>query len=303
MTLPKLTDYSTFEDETLPFADTGSDSSDDAEKATATEGKGGKKGSLAVWIQVTVILILLVCVLCGAFSAAAVQVLDGAIPEFELNAWRFFIQWLMVVPVVLYKRTPIRTAVRNIPILGLSIFLVNVLNVVMYTTYIYLPLGLADGLMNAVVLSGNALLSLCIKDDRKCALYIGAGMCVIGFVLMMQPGFMFAGAGLPPPPVTNWTSSCKNNLTAGHSHDPSDPMGYVYAILSALVLIGSFHAIGKMVEVLDPFTFSFWNGILGTGNTSMACTNGNMLQKCYNAPIFPKMRLYTLKFEVVPAFI
>ena len=227
--------------------------------------------SQPVLFQSGVILCLMLCILCGAIGSAAVQVLGGAIPEFELNAWRFGIQWILMIPIMIYKGCELKVPCKKLPLMGLNIMLLNALNVFMFTTYIYLPLGLADGLMNAVILAGNAFLSICIKGDRKLTLYIGVVLCIIGLVLMMQPPFLFSGADLPPPPVTNWTSPCGENFTShgnttvlGSSLTISGIMGYVYAVISSGLIIGYYHAISRLVKDVDPFTFAFWNALLGT---------------------------------------
>jgi drug/metabolite transporter (DMT)-like permease len=220
---------------------------------------------------------LLLSVLCGSIGSAAVQVLNGAVPEFQLNAWRFAVQWLLMIPVVIIRGCELKIPCKKLPLMGLTILLLNAVNVFLFTAYIYLPLGLADGLTNAVILTGNAALSICIKTDRKLTLYLGAVLCLIGLVLMVQPEFIFSGVDLPPPPVTNWTSPCVGNVirmsstgTTGQSATPTriglppDVLGYVFALIASGLIIAYYHAISRLVSDVDPFSFSYWNAVVGS---------------------------------------
>ena len=221
-------------------------------------------------LQAQAILGAMLGVLGGAISSAAVQILSGTIPEFELNAWRFGMQWVIMIPIVMYKGCKLKVSWKTVPSMGLNILLLNAINIFMFTAYIYIPLGLADGLMNAVIIAGNAVLSICIKNDRKLTLYIGAAVCIIGLVLMMQPPFLFSWADLPPPPLTNWTSPCKEivndrNMTMmGYISTTPDTIGYVCVVITSACFIAYFHSTGKLVEAVDPFTYSVWSAMLGT---------------------------------------
>ena len=235
----------------------------------------------ASFMPLVATLVLFASVFFSALSSASVQILSGTIPEFELNAWRFGVQLIMLVPIIMCKKCQIRVPRHRLFIVGLSVLLLNALNVLIFTTVIYLPLGLSDGLINAFIIAGNAVLSICIKSDRKLILYVAAILSIIGAVLMIQPDFIFSNANLPPPPVVNWTTPCISNTLSSftdftvsngtHNETLSHPgatensnIGYFYAIATSGTLLAYYYASSKMVEDVDPFNFAFWAALIGT---------------------------------------
>ena len=209
-----------------------------------------------------------------SFGAAASQILAGSVSEFELNAWRFGLQIIILTPVNAARKCDIKVPWRKVPLLIINIILMNAVNILLYTTYIYLPVGLADGLINSIVIVGNALLSICIKSDRKLVLYIAAVICIVGIVLMIQPPVIFSGATLPPPPTVNWTSPCLSQIHGSTfsniTNEIQEPviqnttLGYVYAISCAIVVFIRYHTLSQMVASISPFNFALWNVLIGT---------------------------------------
>ena len=141
-------------------------------------------------------------------SIACVQVLAGAVPEFELNAWRFGANLMIITPVTLFRKCDVRVPKAKLPYLIVLFFTANIFNITYYESAVYLPVGTVFAVSNSVVIIGNALLSICIKSERKLPLYIGAVVVVIGLFMITQPPFMFPGDILPSAPAINWTSPC-----------------------------------------------------------------------------------------------
>ena len=123
-----------------------------------------------------------------------------------------------MIPISIYRKCDIKVPRSGLLLVILNIFLLNAVNVMLYTAYIYLSLGLADGLMYSLIIAGNAVLSICIKSDRKLILYIAAALSISGVVLMIQPDFLFSGASLPPPPLVNWVSPCITQTSANQNN-------------------------------------------------------------------------------------
>ena len=237
----------------------------------SSKDKEARKLSQQHLLQLAALAVLIASILFCSIGSASVQILSGAIPEFELNAWRFGVQLIIMFPITIYRKCDIKVPRSAIWLVVLNIFFLNAINVLCYTAYIYLPLGLADGLMHALIIAGNAVLSICIKSDRKLILYIAAILSLLGLVLMIQPDVLFAGVDLPPPPVVNWTSSCIRttnlNQTIHLEHDSAQGqlLGYVFIAMTSVIMIIHYHAVSKMVQDVNPMTFAFWNALAGTG--------------------------------------
>ena len=206
------------------------------------------------WILVFIAYTLLIMsmFLCCA-SVSCVQVLGGAIPEFELNAWRFMINFLVSLPVVMCQKCDVIVPRSKLPHMVAQFFFALLYNVTYYEAALYLPVGTAFALNNSVVVAGNAALSICFKGERKLPLYLGAVLVIIGLLMMTQPSFMFPGGILPPAPVVDWTSPCitdmddilfantstSGNQVEGHNID-NIWVGYILAFYSNQVLVACF---------------------------------------------------------------
>ena len=234
--------------------------------------------------------VLIVALFLSAVGAAGVQILSGTIPEFELNAWRFGVQFIIMIPITIYRKCDIKVPSNRFFIVGLNIVLLYAYNVLIFTSVIYLPLGLSDGLINTFVIAGNAVLSICIKADRKLILYIAALVSIAGSVLMIQPDFIFSGLGLRPPPIVNWTSSCKimNNFTrhedinqtVSHSVTEDLRMGYMLTFSTSGVLVAYYHGLNKMVKDIHPLSYAFWAALIGA-------ILSVVLMLIFEEPVFP----------------
>ena len=268
---------------------------DDEKKA-----KESSDPSNSAFMPLIACIVVLITICFTALGSASVQVLNGTIPEFELNAWRFVVQFIIMIPVIMRRKCQLKVPYNKCLLLSVNILLLNAMNVLLFTVYIYLPLGLADGLINGLTIAGNALLSICFKADRKLFLYIGAFLSVFGTLLMIQPHVLFSNANLPPPPIVNWTPPCvkmdsqsgdvkllplpvvnwsspcseevaSSNQQNSHNHtvNPSATngpivLGYVLAISYSVTTINFYHTMNRLVKDVDPFTIGFWNALVGT---------------------------------------
>ena len=222
--------------------------------------------------QLVAIVFQVIALFGMSLSGAASQILAGAIPEFELNAWRFGLLILIFIPVNMARKCDFKVPMAKIPLLVVNIIVMNAVNILMFTMYIYLPVGLADGLGNVIVIVGNALLSICIKSERKCVLYVAAVISIIGIVLMIQPPVMFSGAKLPPPPTVNWTSPCLlhgdifRNVTSETDDTGLNGMtlGYILVFSMGILNLIKYHILSRLVATVSPFNFAFWNALVGT---------------------------------------
>ena len=241
--------------------------------------KKDKKAEPGFAKKISVFGIWLVCVIIVCFSLACVQVLDGAVPPFELNAWRFGIQLIFTLPVIGYNKWDVKMDLKKIPLQAFVAIMINLTNIFYFTAAEYIPVGEIAVAGNCTIITLTSILSICVKDQRKLPLYLGAGLAIVGMVLMFQPNFLFKGAHLPPPPEVNWTSPCvppKNVTPFDNSteeidvmlhiktHLPSYVVGYILVVLYAVSTTSCYYAIKPLVVDVNSSTVAFWNALIGT---------------------------------------
>ena len=73
-------------------------------KKDTTKGTKMQATSEEVILKIAVCLTCVLSVLCVSAGVAAVQVLGGAIPVFQLNACRFGAQFVIMIPVISYGK-------------------------------------------------------------------------------------------------------------------------------------------------------------------------------------------------------
>ena len=96
-------------------------------------------------------------------SIACVQVLGGAIPEFELNAMRFGTNFVIILPIILFKKCDIKMPKSSVPHMVALFFCSNIFNITYYEAAVYIPVGTVFAVYSSIVIIGNALLSIFIK--------------------------------------------------------------------------------------------------------------------------------------------
>jgi drug/metabolite transporter (DMT)-like permease len=211
------------------------------------------------------------CLWC--LSIVSAQMLDGSIPDFQLNALRFITQICVVLPILLCQRGDFKVQKSH----QACVLLVNVLIFASNFFYngglVYLPVGTYSGLTACVAITCNALLSVCAKNERTLPLYIAAFIAVIGIVLMAQPPFLFKYAHLPSSPVVNWTSPCSqvalnmdvnrtfykvhNTSHLGINQNPSEHqswIGYIFILMAGCIECLYFTTSGQAVQHVKPLT-------------------------------------------------
>ena len=170
----------------------------------------GRTGILVAYIAAFLSIITV------SISLPCVQILNGVVPEFELNAWRFAAQVFLVAPVVMKHKCDVWILLKKWPVMIVICILYTMFNLTYYTSALYLPVETLDGLNSTVVIITNMLLSICIKADRKPCLYLSAGLSITGILLLTQPEFMFNShvrSNQSFTTTTSWISPCTNSTT------------------------------------------------------------------------------------------
>ena len=271
----------------------GDDAHSDNPRYYAENGRVTGNSRAVSWAY----LAALVSVVTVSVSLPCVQVLDGVVPEFELNAWRFLAQVLLVLPVVIAKKNGcskvVRVPISYLPQLIVIFVLYIAFNLTYYSAALYLPVGTLDGLNNAVVIAVNVLVSLCVRADRRLHLYLSAVVSVLGIMMLVQPGFMFSG-GETLGKSTNWSSPCaatsflqiprvnsslyttsdinqnqpyiittsiSMDKTSTSESSPSAWLGYLLIAISGVCSAGAFHVMHR--TDIAPTTLALWVGVVG----------------------------------------
>ena len=190
-------------------------------------------------------------------------------PEFELNAWRFGFQLAAMIPVNVYRKWDVKVPRKKLLSLVILIIATNASNILFFTSAIFLPLGIVGIVSNTIMLSCNAIISLCVKSQRTLTLYLGSLVAVVGMFFMLQPDVIFRDAGLPPPPQTNWTSPCVvgGNVTESlltRVDLPSSALGYLLVTLCSLCMCSIYYLTRSLVQDISPFTICTWTALVGT---------------------------------------
>ena len=103
-------------------------------------------------------VIEIILVFLFALGVTSVQLLDGSVPEFELNSWQFGAHSLLSVPLVLFCGKGVLIERQHVPMLGAMIFLFITFNLCYYSAPLYLPVGTLDAISSAIVVLLNAVL-------------------------------------------------------------------------------------------------------------------------------------------------
>ena len=222
-----------------------------------------------------VYIALFLCLFEGAIysvSFITVQYLSGAIPENELNMWRFLIAAILSAPFVT-KSDGNFFVPKSKGLLFLAICAFTVaFNSTLYTACIYLPVGTAFGMCTATSIIAMAIITICSERTFQPKMYIGATVCLLGIILLVQPTFLM----FPAVEVrnTSWKSPCLplSNVTSMHQNQTeetvtalSDSMlGYTFAAASGVVMAIHFVLQKYYVADANPFAMTMWRSVAVT---------------------------------------
>ena len=188
-----------------------------------------------------------------SLSSAAVQLLNGAVPELQLNLWRFLAQFLLTGVFCLIEQPDLLIPKEHWLNLAGIVLTMNVYNTCLYTAAKLLPLGTLEGMYLTFVICVNGFITA-LRKLKTSTIVISIVVCISGVVLLSQPEFMFVRAGLFRYPPTNYTSVCcdlmfsleGNSTSASNAQQlPSTPLaGYILVLVAS----GSPHLLAKISQ-------------------------------------------------------
>ena len=211
------------------------------------------------------ICIVVFAVFCECGSTICAQALGQIIPMFELNIWRFALQPLLVLPIIMCKKIPFRINRNNIPDVFMICVLFNIYNALFYNAATYLPVGTISGINSALMLTVVAMVTVVIS--KKCTFYTSCSvvLCITGMILTSQPGFIFNHIYDGRNLSHFYHPLCYNSMNRTiHNNAPSEGFGYgmltITACAASLIILRT-----RIIrEEVDAFVLCFWVGISGT---------------------------------------
>ena len=132
--------------------------------------------------------------ICVCASSACAQSLGGYVPMFELNAWRFGVMWIIVLPFIIGRWSNVRVLVAGRSerlYLVLYCLLSNVYNITFYEASIYLPVGVLGGTEFTLIILITAIGSAVLARKCLAIITVSATLAIIGIFLLVQPEFLF----------------------------------------------------------------------------------------------------------------
>lgn len=226
----------------------------------------------AVRLKILAFLAMLTIVIMVCVSIVCVQVLNGIVPDFELNAWRFGPQAAIASLILMYMKSLPYVPRSSMAMLFCIMLTYFGYNFSYYAAAKYLPVGMLGGGHSTVAMVTNAALSICVKSERSVLLYISSAVAICGIVLMVQPPWMFPDTSSDF--VTNWTSPCvqHSNATLSINDVTTAWYGYVYVTLSGMSMAFGINMIRRILQDdVKPIVITFWTGVLGF-SVSIVCS-------------------------------
>ena len=133
-----------------------------------------------------------ICVSMVTVSATCVQLLERRIPDFEVNTFRFFVSWILMVLILLVQRRMPRTEKFNISIFFLHAFCSECIAL---PHFIAITVSSVTSVQCLVITSGITsgifIFLLALKEDITMKKLACAMLCITGVVLVIQPEVIF----------------------------------------------------------------------------------------------------------------
>ena len=228
-----------------------------------------------VWVVYAFVLLITSHVV-RALTSLCSQVLDRAVPKFELNALRFGILLVAFMPIIIKKKVNVLVPKAKVPFLLLSVSAANIQNLCYYVATEHTHVRVLSAMVASIAIALNTLASICIKAERSIYLFIGAVMAITGLIFMAQPAFLFSSSASRDVKF-NWTSPCVHEIFPDTSVRPhkapnmmSDTITHeslLLILLSSFFIVLQVHCLKKVIvegQMINPLITIFWTAVIGT---------------------------------------
>ena len=175
--------------------------------------------------------------LSATLSNACAQKLNGLVPAFQLNAWRYAGEAFLSACLVLFTQTEVRVSYIKVPWMILLTFLSLIFSTTYYTAAIYLPIGILELFTTSITYIGTLLLSKrFLYKQTVCFQYVAFIVILLGQLLLWQPCFLFPAA-ICQNNSSILHNATNNNITPELEYNtPPFWIGYVLVVAASLAL-------------------------------------------------------------------
>ena len=171
----------------------------------------------------------------GTASRVAVQALNRAIPDFELNTMRcgFSLVCMVIYFTVKLKLPTIsRDTLKPVALFAL---LSNLLTLFMYIALTFIPLATSECLLlTSYMTSALIVFQLVNKEIVTWEKLLAVPMCMTGVILVVQPDFVFHSSNITGTNVTKMENSTQQSDDNSHNNFLPSFLGYILAIATGL---------------------------------------------------------------------
>lgn len=250
------------------------------------------KGSQSTLMELFGQLLAVITALSWTVSSSCSQALGGFVPRFQLNMFRFMLLWLMMLPVIIYKETPIWPERSHAVYLSILCVLMTFTNLVYYEASIYIPLGTFGGLESTCIIILTAFITSVQHKRLFPIMMLSVMVSISGIVCLTQPEFIFgqvaSNVSIDTTPVcvhptktyahrlSNLTESAmtspgnETNYAISALYDTGQPTvikdsfkGYLFSVASSVTYTAVIVLQNKYLQGADIQLLLFWLGLFG----------------------------------------
>ena len=223
---------------------------------------------MAISLQLAATIAVLVAIVTETMSLACAQALQDVIPPFQLNLFRYIVQLILTVIIILFKRPKMGIdCIITKLYLSVACIVNSILNVSFFSASSRLPLGTFVILMSVMqIISVLVLHKMIFKETVPLIKVIIIPLILVGLYLMLEPQLEQMKVELfkttCPATVNNTIPSLMDyNVTDNVSRNT---IGVVLAIIAGISATGYSAVINRNLQHVDMFVISLWLSLVGT---------------------------------------
>ena len=203
----------------------------------------------------------------ATLGSACAQVLQGAIPMFQLNLSRYVFQTALCGTLVCIRRQGLDLeAALIMPLIVAGVFS-NLFNISYYTASALLPLGTLLVTTNVTQVINSAIINKVVfKQNIQPLKVLYISLMIVGLCLILQPPFIFHGVSIgafDAPPAANATARGVEPGPGGSSR-VGEAAGSVLAIVAGVASTSRGAVYRARLPTVPMGVLGFWIGVLGT---------------------------------------
>ena len=125
-------------------------------------------------------------------SFASVQLLERAIPDYELNAMRFAVAAIFYLLYLVFRRAPLKVPKDQLWVVLVYGIFVLLETMCVFIAVTFIPIAHVDALkMTSSLLFGLVLFATCLEERFTASRVAFSLLCIFGIVCVTQPDFIF----------------------------------------------------------------------------------------------------------------